>query len=65
MVRGRGRLQRHGHGTAWSQSGGPFQFLLPEVQPKDRTALGRPDGMTNFSLKSGVLGQFYSFLVKL
>lgn len=46
VVRCRGRLQRDGDGAAWTQSGGPFQLLLPEVQPKDRPAFGRPDGMT-------------------
>ncbi len=45
VVRCRGRLQRDGNGAAWSQSGGPFQLLLPEVQPKDCPAFGRPDGM--------------------
>lgn len=47
----RGRLQCDGNGAAWSQSGGPFQLLLQEVQLKDCPAFGRPDGMTqNFML---------------
>lgn len=50
----RGRLQCDGDGAAWSQSGGPFQLLLPKVQPKDCPAFGRPDGMTqNVMLSRG------------
>lgn len=44
MVWRGGRLQRDGNGAAWPQSGGPFQLLLPEVQPEDRPAPGRPNG---------------------
>lgn len=42
----RGRLQRDGNGAAGSQSRGPVQLLLPEVQPKDCPAFGGPDGTT-------------------
>lgn len=48
----RGRLQRDGNGAAWPQSGGPFQLLLPEVQPKDCPAFGRSDGMTQTLMSS-------------
>lgn len=67
VVRRRGRLQRDGNGAAWSQSGGSFQLLLPEVQPKDCPAFGRPDGMTHTHtntphVKSGALGHFHCAL---
>ncbi|TNN27551.1 hypothetical protein EYF80_062304 [Liparis tanakae] len=43
VVRGGGRLQRDGDGAAGAQPGGPVQLLLPEVQPQDGAAAGRPD----------------------
>lgn len=44
VVWGRGGLQRDGHGAAGAQPRGPLQLLLPQVQPQDRAAPGRPDG---------------------
>ena len=44
VVRCRGGLQRDGHGAAGAQPRGPLQLLLPQVQPQDCAAPGRPDG---------------------